>query len=205
MIYTRSKHQDLSTRTNWKLSSGTFFSQLTPVHQNLTHCMKMSIPMKILWWKRSWFSASSPAFPSSQLPGISHGNRARKSSFFTFLACLADCHEGWESGLLKMDKKPYTCTYNPTHTLTGHLNPCQFIQSKGVFFVLYRGSFKYDPPMENFSWQNFNSDSWLKKKMKLGFMKNSLCKGNTGSCATECCTIVSEAISSSICLLSFTA
>lgn len=197
----RSKHQDLSTRTNWKLSSGTFFSQLMLVHQNLTRCMKMSIPMKFLM---EMFLVCCQLTRFSQLSAPWHltWNSARKSGFFTFLACLADCHEGWESGLSKVDKKPYTCTYNCTHTLTGHLNPCQFIQSKGLF--LYRGSFKYDPPMENFSCWNFNSNLRLKKK-KSGNMKNSPYKVNTGSCATECCTIVTEAINSSICLLSFTA
>jgi len=77
-----------------------------------------------------------PAHPFSQLSAPRHltWSGARKSSFFTFLACLAVCHRGWESGLPKVDKKPYTCTYNHTHTLTGHLNPCQFIQSKDFFF-----------------------------------------------------------------------
>lgn len=170
------------------------------VHQNLTHCMKMSIPMKFLM---EMFLVLCQLTRFSQLSAPRHftWNSARKSSFFTFLACLADCHEGWESGLSKVDKKPYTCTYNRTHTLTGHLNPCQFIQSKGVF--LYSGSFKCDPPMENFSCWNFNSNLRLKKKM--GNMKNSPYKVNTGSCATACYTIVTEAINSSICLLSFTA
>lgn len=58
--------------------------------------------------------------------------------------------------------------------------------------------------MENFSCRNFNSNLRLGKK-KLGNMKNSPYKVNTGSCATACCTIVTVAINSSICLLSFTA
>lgn len=128
----RSKCQDLSNRTSWKLSSGTFLSQLMLVHQNLTRYMKMSIPMKFLM---EMYLVSCQLTRFSQLSAPQHltWNDARKSSFFTFLAWLAVCHKGWESGLAKVDKKPYTCTYNHTHTLTGHLNPCQFIQSKAFF------------------------------------------------------------------------
>lgn len=132
----RSRCQNLSTRTTWKLSSGTFFSQLMPVHQNLTRCMKMSIPMKFLM-EMCLVSCQLARFSQLSAPRHLTWNRARKSSFFTFLACLADCHKGWESGLPKVDKKPYTCTYNHTHTLTGHLNPCQFIQSKVSFFYFF--------------------------------------------------------------------
>lgn len=51
--------------------------------------------------------------------------------------------------------------------------------------------------MENFSYWNFNSKLQLKKILRN--MKNFPHKGNTGSCATACCTIVAEAINSSIC------
>lgn len=53
--------------------------------------------------------------------------------------------------------------------------------------------------MENFSCQNFNSKLQVKKKLRN--MKNFPYKKNTGSCATACCTIVIEAINSSICFV----